>query len=186
MSEVRKGDWIKTWSGRQFWPMDPKVEDVNILDIAHSLSNLCRYGGHVNRFYSVAEHSIHIASRLQNEGYDKQIIKWALLHDATEAYCADVPRPLKNFLPDYMKIEEGISKVIIEKYNMLPDMPDIVKEYDDRITLNEMDILTNNESFPVREGNRLPIVSNKILNWKLTPVEIRSKFIWMCNELLIY
>lgn len=57
----RRGDWMQTYTGRQFWPLDPLPEDVFIEDIAHALSMQCRYAGHVTRFYSVAEHSVLIA-----------------------------------------------------------------------------------------------------------------------------
>lgn len=58
----RAGDWMQTFTGRQFWPMDPRPEDLDILDIAHALSLLCRFGGHCQRFYSVAEHSVHVST----------------------------------------------------------------------------------------------------------------------------
>ena len=52
----RIGDWMQTYSGKRYYPVDPRIEDVDINDIAHALSHLCRYGGHCSRFYSVAEH----------------------------------------------------------------------------------------------------------------------------------
>jgi hypothetical protein len=58
MSIAERGDWIQTATGRPFWPIDPRPEDIDIEDIAHALSMLCRFGGHCLRFYSVAEHSV--------------------------------------------------------------------------------------------------------------------------------
>lgn len=72
---------MQTFSGALYWPMDPRPEDVNILDIAHSLSMQCRYTGHVSKFYSVAEHSVHVSNIVP-----KELAMCGLLHDATEAY----------------------------------------------------------------------------------------------------
>ena len=57
MSE-RGGDWMQTYSGFQFWPLDPRPEEIHVIDIAHSLANQCRYAGHCREFYSVAQHSV--------------------------------------------------------------------------------------------------------------------------------
>lgn len=60
-TQERRGDWMQTFSGIQFYPLDPRVEDVRIEDIARALAMQCRYNGHVTRFYSVAEHSVRVA-----------------------------------------------------------------------------------------------------------------------------
>jgi hypothetical protein len=59
-----RGDWMQTYSGRRFYPLDPRAEELADLDIAHALSLLCRYGGHVERFYSVAEHCVEADNRI--------------------------------------------------------------------------------------------------------------------------
>lgn len=94
----RKGDWIQTYTGRQFWPLDPKPEEVCIEDIAHALSQQCRYAGHTIRFYSVAQHSVEIALRVP-----RAAALWGLLHDAAEAYLVDLPRPVKYLMPAYKR-----------------------------------------------------------------------------------
>lgn len=86
--------WISTQSVEQFDFTNPKIEDIHILDIAHALSNICRFGGHSSSFYSVAEHSIILAEILERQGADKMTVLAALLHDATEAYLGDMPRPI--------------------------------------------------------------------------------------------
>lgn len=58
----KKGDWMQTYGGMKFWPLDPDPDRIIIEDIAHALSNICRYGGHARKFYSVAEHSIHVSN----------------------------------------------------------------------------------------------------------------------------
>jgi uncharacterized protein len=111
----RKGDWIQTSSGRMFWPMDPRAEDVCIEDIAHALALLCRYGGHCLRFYSVAEHCV-LLSRYAPPEHKL----WALMHDASEAYLVDVPRPIKYALGGYREAEKSIMGVICDKFGLSP------------------------------------------------------------------
>src|SRR5271165_7548492 len=91
-ADNRKGDWIQTYTGRVMYPLDPRPEEINIIDIAHALSNLCRFTGHVRTFYSVAEHSVRVSQHC-----DPKDALWGLLHDASEAYLADMSRPMKRY-----------------------------------------------------------------------------------------
>jgi hypothetical protein len=87
---TRKGDWRQLYSGGRTWPFDPRVEEINIVDIAHALGQICRFTGHTQEFYSVAEHSIHVSRNCLPEH-----ALWGLLHDAAEAYLGDIARPIK-------------------------------------------------------------------------------------------
>ena len=127
-----RGDWMQTYSGLQFYPLDPRAADIDILDISHALSNLCRYAGHVERFYSVAEHCV-----LLSYAVDPSKALHALLHDATEAYVVDVPRPLKVSLPEYQAIEHEVWMQIARRFNIAPVLPHEVKDADTRILLDE-------------------------------------------------
>ncbi|MBR1170516.1 phosphohydrolase [Bradyrhizobium liaoningense] len=118
--------------GRQFWPMDPRPDEVFIDDIAHALSMLCRFGGHCLRFYSVAEHCV-----LMSRAAPPPFKMWALLHDATEAYLVDVPRPLKPFLLGYGDAEDKIMRAISFRFNLHLGMPEIVKQLDRAILMDE-------------------------------------------------
>lgn len=129
---TRWGDWMQTNSGGRFYLLDPRVEDVCPEDIAHALSLLCRYGGHVDRFYSVAEHCVLLSRAVAPEH-----ALAALLHDATEAYVVDVPRPLKRYLPTYREIEDMVWRVIAARFGIPEEMPEAVKEADSRILLTE-------------------------------------------------
>jgi len=150
--QKRKGDPMRTVSGKTFWPMDPIIDDIDIHDIAHSLSNQCRYAGHTAVFYSVAEHSVHIAQELNTAGYDKNTVAWGLLHDATEAYCTDVPRPIKKYLPDFIAIEEKLHEAISVRFGLSREIPAIVTSYDNRILANEMSFFwPNHKSSTPRE-----------------------------------
>lgn len=131
---VRRGDWIQTFTGRQFWPIDPRPEDVEIEDIAHALSLLCRFTGHVREFYSVAQHSVLVACLVEEQHPDLALA--ALLHDASEAYLVDVPRPIKPFLDGYRIIEQAVSHVIAERFNVNPlHLDDQVVKGADRVLL---------------------------------------------------
>lgn len=127
-----RGDWMQTNSGRRFYPLDPRPADVDREDIAHALSLLCRYGGHVDRFYSVAEHSI-----LMSNAVEPEHALAALLHDATEAYVVDVPRPLKRVLDGYREIEQRVWYAIAVRYGLDLTLPGPVKVADNRILLTE-------------------------------------------------
>ncbi|HYI27587.1 MAG TPA: phosphohydrolase [Bradyrhizobium sp.] len=132
MTKDRRGDWMQTFTGKQFWPLDPRASEIDIVDIAHALSLACRYAGHVRHFYSVAEHCVLLAGWVPPEAR-----LWALLHDASEAYLVDVPRPLKPFLPGYREAEAAVMAVVAQKFGLGPDMPGIVAEGDNRILHDE-------------------------------------------------
>ena len=127
-----RGDWIQTANGRQFWPMDPQPHEVHLDDIAHALSMLCRFGGHCLRFYSVAEHCV-----LMARAADAPFKRWALLHDASEAYLVDVPRPIKPFLVGYDAAEAKIMRAVAVRFNLHLDMPEQVKRLDYAILTDE-------------------------------------------------
>jgi len=126
-----RGDWMQTYTGRVFYPLFPSAEAVCIEDIAHALSLLCRFGGHCQRFYSVAEHSVHVAHAARDH-----LKRSALLHDASEAYAVDIPRPLKISLPDYQVVEDLITAAIAERFGVSFDSPEI-KALDRAILVDE-------------------------------------------------
>lgn len=128
------GDWIQTFTGAQFWPCSPRVEDIDIEDIAHALSLQCRYMGHCQNFYSVAEHCVLVSDSLPPKWK-----LWGLLHDAAEAYLVDMARPIKPFLTNYKELEDQLMHAVVEKFGLEPifPMPDEVKAVDNRILFDE-------------------------------------------------
>lgn len=130
----RKGDFIKTHSGINFYPLDPRPEEILIEDIAHALSNLCRFTGHCPEFYSVAQHSA-IVSRLVKPQYALH----ALLHDASEAYICDIARPVKREpeMKPYLDIERVLQAAIYRKFGLDENEPGDVKYVDTRILVTE-------------------------------------------------
>lgn len=111
-------------------------DDISILDIAHSLSNLCRFAGHTREFYSVAQHSVRVALTLPPE-----LQLAGLLHDATEAYVVDLPRPIKNLLPDYKKLEARVWEAISFRFGVARFEHPLIKEMDNRALRTEWEEL---------------------------------------------
>ena len=133
MTMMKKNEnWILTYIGIHL-SYDNLTEDmINIEDIAHSLSMTVRFNGHCNRFYSVAEHSVLVSHLVEPEHALE-----GLLHDASEAYLGDCPKPLKRLLPDYQKIEEKFEKVIASRFHLQYPWNKNIKEVDGRILADE-------------------------------------------------
>jgi hypothetical protein len=129
-------DCIRTISGKYVNVFEPKVEMICIEDIAHALSNQCRFAGHTPYFYSVAQHS-NLCFELASPEHKLA----ALLHDASEAYLCDIPRPIKLRLPEYKLIEDKLMKLIAEKFGFQYPLHPEVKEIDDRLLKMEWDNL---------------------------------------------
>ncbi len=103
--------WIQTFTGQAFHPLDPQPDTINITDIAHALSMICRFNGHSRKFYSVAEHCV-----IMSEMIPKRYALAALMHDAAEAYVSDVARPIKPHLPMFKEIESKIMAAICKRF----------------------------------------------------------------------
>jgi hypothetical protein len=124
--------FIRTFSGIHFYPLVPRIEDICIVDIAHSLSGIARFNAHSIRTISVAEHSIRVAS----------LLPWRLrragrLHDAPEAYMGDMVRPVKYLeqLEAFRDAEDVLQNMIYVKYQCVPDAADLelIKRADDAV-----------------------------------------------------
>lgn len=116
---------IITRSGRVIDVLNPRTEDIDIDDIAHALSNLCRWCGHSSSFYSVAQHSVLVSQYVPHED-----ALWGLLHDAAEAYLMDIPSPIKGLLPDYAQLEAKMQAAIVTNYGLSADCPASVTSVD--------------------------------------------------------
>lgn len=140
MPDLGRGPAIQLASGRPFYLLDPRPNEVHIEDITASLSKLCRYSGHVHTFYSVAQHSVLCADYLRPHGGEAQLA--GLLHDAAEAYIGDISRPLKVALDDrapgvLARIEHRIMGVIASRYGLDFPFPPIVKHADNVLLATE-------------------------------------------------
>jgi hypothetical protein len=112
---------IRTNSGQYVNVFEPNLDTLLIEDIAHALSNQPRFGGHLPKFYSVAQHSLlcYMIAK-DEEKYD------ALMHDASEAYLLDMPKPIKLEMPDYNRIEDNLMNILAKKFNFnYPKSPEV-------------------------------------------------------------
>lgn len=134
----RRGDFILTHTGLRFWPLDPRPEDIRIGDVAHALSNICRFTGHTRHFYSVAEHSCHVSDLAPPD-----LKLWGLLHDAAEAYLGDLARPTKyaTFGDTYRQVEDRIMECVAERFCLPLPRPDEIHVLDDVVLETEAERL---------------------------------------------
>ena len=127
---------FRTYTGKEIDLANIRPEDIDLVDIAHALSKLCRYGGHTTRHYSVAEHSLNVMDMV-----DPLYKREALMHDATEAYVGEMTAPLKRLLLEYTHIEMRVERVIAERFQLSLSpyvTPYPVKKADNIIRLYEM------------------------------------------------
>lgn len=156
-----RGDWLQTYTGRAFYPFDPRPDDIDPTDIAHALSLLCRYAGHVARMYSVAEHCVLVSHAVPAEH-----ALWGLLHDATEAYLVDLPRPVKRALPEYVAAERTVMDAICFRFGLEPSEPPAVKEADTRILCDERAELMGPSPLPWKAVENVQPLGCPIEGWE--------------------
>ena len=116
---------VSTRSGRRVALLNPSPSQIVIGDIAHGLAHQCRFNGQTSKFYSVAQHSVLVASILPRE-----LRLAGLLHDASEAYLGDVVQPLKDLLPEYQAIEENFCKVLGMRFGVNLQHNDAIRHAD--------------------------------------------------------
>lgn len=173
---------ITTFSGRRMDPCNPRPEDFCVIDIAHALSLKCRFNGHCRFFYSVAQHSVLCAQVARRSGADA---RWALMHDAAEAYLCDVPRPVKSQLVGFDAIEQRLLTVLADWLD-IPEpspLPRAVELIDNQILSVEWPALMCGDSaveLPVLPVSS-PLHDVVVVPWSLE--EGKRRFIWMFNSL---
>jgi hypothetical protein len=177
----RKGNWMMTFTGGTFYPYDMRDEDFRVEDIAHALSMLCRYGGHCREFYSVAEHSVHVSRIVPPED-----ALAGLMHDATEAYLVDMPRPIKAGFPQYKDMEAKIWTHIARVFVIDEELPASVHVADGEMLWHEMAALLH----PVPEGHEWgmgrarPAVLRPDMIRCWSPAKAKRKFTERFEELM--
>ena len=173
----RKGDWAQIYSGGRFWPLDPKSEEVDINDIAHSLAFQCRFNGHCNSFYSIAQHSVFVSKIVPSA----QALA-ALLHDGGEAYTGDIVSPLKKCLPpEFKEIEKAIEKVIFEHFKIENVNHVEIKKADKIALFTEMRDLMNKPPAKWDDQDLFEPHPDKIV--PLGPEEAEKEFLGRYKEL---
>jgi len=180
----KRGTWMQTFSGR-FYPLDPRPEEFEIKDIALSLSRINRYNGHNDAPISVAQHSVQCVDLVELiDGGDEEEVhrhkRYMLMHDATEAYVGDMVRPLKSIIPQFGEIEAKVWEACVERFEIEPIDPKVVKYYDNlACAWEKRDLCTSYEHWP-----RMPEVPDVLLRMKSwTAKQSERQFIQMFNEL---
>lgn len=187
-------EWMQTFSGKAVHPLDMEPSDIDIEDIAHSLSLQCRFNGHSKVFYSVSDHSAHVYRYLVREyikfgNLDKSedarwlpLIKWGLLHDAAEAYTKDLPRPIKTELPQWKPIEEAVERVVAARFELPYPIPEEVMYTDNVILATEKrDVMGP----APKEWHPLPDPLKSIIVPK-SPSEAEREFLMLAKLLGLY
>ena len=175
--------WIQTYTGKVFEPQNPTPESIDIEDIAHALGMICRFNGHVQRFYSVAEHCVVMSNQVSEVAALP-----ALLHDAAEAYVSDLALPIKPMVDGYDEMEMRIREVIEEKYRANMHWAacshytqEEVKKADRRMLTTEMQQLMSNcerEWESTKHFDPYPITLRC-----LSPTEAKRAFIFRFYQL---
>jgi hypothetical protein len=171
MESADKSCWLQTYSGLVFRPLNPDPATIRLRDIAAALSKQCRFAGHCLRFYSVAEHCVQVARAAPDE-----LKLTALLHDASEAYLVDIPRPLKPWLTGYAAMEDRLMRVIAERFGIIWPPPAIIKNIDCRILSDErMQNMAMSDIEPLLWGNVEPPLFINLAFW--SPDEAYREFV---------
>lgn len=174
VSTPEREGWIRTFTGRKFWPLNPDPCHVSLQDIAHALSMICRYTGHVRQFYSVAEHCVRVSWVCPRED-----ALWGLLHDAAEAYVCDIARPVKHqpAMEPYRQAEAAVQLAITTYFALDPVEPPSVKRADTILLGTELRDLMKGSDW--REFEVLP---GTIVPWP--PAEAEEAFLARFAELV--
>jgi hypothetical protein len=151
--------YFRTYTGKLVHIRDPHPDEVDIEDIAHALSQTCRFFGHTDGFYSVAQHSVLVSQRVPPAD-----ALWGLLHDGAEAYLGDLARPLKR-APEmewYRSLEDRFLVCFAERFGLPPGIPESVVRADSMLLATEFrDVTTVHDDHPwiVNECGVAPINS---------------------------
>jgi hypothetical protein len=169
-----RGHYVQTRRGGRFHLTNPTAEEVDIGDVAHALSLLCRFGGQLERFYSVAQHCV-----LVSRDVPAELAMDGLLHDASEAYVGDMSSPLKAALREtgsmgYDVVEELAHRAIARRYGTRYPHDPRVKEADLRALATEArDLMAPGE--PETWGGLPAPMEGRI--WPLGPAEAEAEFL---------
>lgn len=141
--------WVETFTHKKLYPLQPNPDDICIEDIAHALSLVCRFGGHISvNFYSVSQHSALVAQYIKECGYSNDYILAGLLHDATEGLgFSDICRPVKLQIPEIGIQEKLLEAVVMKKFGVAEKFykDSIIKKADNKLLITEVrDILQSN------------------------------------------
>jgi len=174
-------NYMQTYTGKLFNVLAPDPDSICVKDIAHSLSLMCRYGGHCRFFYSVAQHSLLCKEFAERVGYDTRIQTLALLHDTAEAYVSDMIRPIKTSFPEFEVVEEKVHSAILWALAVdtpTPDEMKIVSCIDDCLLDIEMGVIMGRplllDTFTDHASEEVLVIASKIKERE--PSEVEQEF----------
>lgn len=146
--EDERGPWMSSYTGRRFHPLAPRREDVATEDVLRGLAFTRRFAGQTRKFYSVAEHSV-LGSVLAEDMGGRPLARQFLLHDATEAWIGDMPRPLKYEMARFREVEARIWNVVADRYRLPRRLDDRVKQIDNIMCVTEkLALMPHAENWP--------------------------------------
>lgn len=188
--------WIRTATGGVFDVVTPKPADVRIEDIAWSLSKLCRFTGQYRSdlIYSVAEHCLRVSFRAEElvpiqelraeRAHVRHVARWGLLHDAAEAYVADLNSPTKHApgVEGYREIEARVMAVIRERFELPGEQPPEVDQADNELYWTERrDLHGRSEEEETTKTFVAPLEHVRVACW--SPGKVRRLFLKRFAEL---
>ncbi len=172
--------YFRTYSGKHVHPLSPRPEEIDIEDVAHSLSQMCRFLGHTEGFYSVAQHSVHVSEQVPRED-----ALWGLLHDASEAYLCDLPSPIKRDpeMSIYRIAEDRLMLAVCKKFGLPPKMPHSVAVADKVLLATEFrDVTTMDDpDWIINECGQKPLWDYHVVPWP--PIVAECRFMERFQEL---
>lgn len=182
----KKIKWIQTYTSNKFHFSDEVDSMINIQDIAHPLSQIPRFSGHLKFPLSVAQHSVMVMALMEKDGYDNDILLEALMHDCHEAYIGDIATPMKNYLYDefgfdFKEFEMNIRKRILDRFGIKDKNPLLIEKYDLIMCKSEAHCLFDKivdkwtDSIPYRLNDRIKQI--------LTPPMAKAVFIQQYKRL---
>ena len=166
-------DYVSTYLGNRFYPREPRIDQVDIEDIAHGLAYQCRFNGQTTRFYSVAQHSLLVATLVP-----QRLRLPALLHDAAEAYLGDMVKPLKRLFPEFSRLETDVLDLIGKRFSV--DLrPQVAIEKADLVALatEKRDLMPHSTEKWTSLAGISPL-SEPIDPW--TPEEAKQRYMEAC------
>lgn len=160
---MSRGSWSQTYTGRAFFPLDPRVEDIEPLDIIWSLAQTNRFLGHTRRPYSVAEHCCRVHDLVAATAPRQLHTRFAaLLHDGSEAYLCDLPAPIKRSVVGYAEAEARVEALIFEAFSIRSELVDW-----SAIRYADLTLLATEKRYLMAPGSRpwVPLPEPLTLPW---------------------
>lgn len=175
----RTTDWFQVYSGKRWYPLEPRPEDFEIEDIARGLAFQVRFMGQTREPYSIAQHSVLVSWNCSPEN-----ALWGLMHDASEAVLSDVPRPLKRepAMLAFRVAEDEVMEAICERFGLHPEIPEEVHHWDNVLLATEArDLLGTLDPGWAQWLDGIETLPAKIVPW--SPLRAMEVFLARFREL---